>query len=355
MVDFAELLLRAYELWKNNPDLREHYQNRFQYILVDEFQDTNTLQYSWIKLLVTKNNSIMLVGDDDQSIYGWRGAKIENIQRFEHDFLNTKIIRLEQNYRSTGTILKAANALISNNDSRLGKSLWTEGSDGELISLYDAFNDQDEARFVVNSIANLVKQGKQYKDCVVLYRSNAQSRVLEEALIERSIPYLIYGGFRFFERAEIKNVLAYLRLIENKQNDSAFERIVNTPPRGIGSQTIEKIRTKAREFGFSMWEASQQLIKNQELSNRAMNALQHFLDLIEQASLESSAMKLHELIEHLIHVCRLVEYHRKEKGEKGRARIENLQELIHASQQFKTDQEESQLVDFLSHAALESW
>ncbi|MDH5737841.1 MAG: UvrD-helicase domain-containing protein, partial [Gammaproteobacteria bacterium] len=232
MVDFAELLLRAHELWLNNPTLLKHYQNRFRYLLVDEFQDTNAIQYAWVRVLAGDQNNLMVVGDDDQSIYGWRGAKIENIHQFSRDFPESEVIRLEQNYRSTQVILSAANSLISQNAGRLGKELWTEEKDGELIQRYAGYNEQDEARFVVDRIARWVREGNLRKEAAILYRSNAQSRVLEEALLRSQIPYRIYGGQRFFERAEIRNALAYLRLVSHRHADAAFERVVNLPTRG---------------------------------------------------------------------------------------------------------------------------
>ncbi|HEC19254.1 MAG TPA: DNA helicase II, partial [Gammaproteobacteria bacterium] len=238
LVDFAELLLRAHELWLKNPHVLAHYQQRFRHILVDEFQDTNAIQYAWVRVLAGKQSRVFAVGDDDQSIYGWRGARIENIQQYTRDFPGTLTVRLEQNYRSTANILNAANALIANNDDRLGKNLWTADADGEPIQLYAAFNERDEARFIVERIQDWVDDGKPYGDNAVLYRSNAQSRVIEEALIQAGIPYRVYGGMRFFERAEIKDALAYLRLIANRHDDAAFERVVNTPTRGIGDKTV---------------------------------------------------------------------------------------------------------------------
>ena len=242
MVDFAELLLRAHELWLNNPELLAHYQRRFQHLLVDEFQDTNTIQYAWIRVLAGGKDNILVVGDDDQSIYGWRGAKIENIQKFTSDFPNSETIKLEQNYRSTGTILNAANALIDKNPGRLGKNLWTDSGNGEPISLYAGFNEIDEARYIVSRLKDWSNQGNPYKEAAILYRSNAQSRVLEEALLRSQVPYRIYGGQRFFERAEIRNALAYMRLISFRDADASFERVVNTPTRGIGDKSVAMIR-----------------------------------------------------------------------------------------------------------------
>ncbi|MGE8382192.1 MAG: UvrD-helicase domain-containing protein, partial [Pseudomonas putida] len=259
VIDFSELLLRALDLWRDHPGLLEHYQRRFQHVLVDEFQDTNAVQYAWLRLLARGGASLMAVGDDDQSIYGWRGAKIENIHQYTADFPDAEMIRLEQNYRSTGGILKAANALIVNNSGRLGKELWTDMGEGEPLTLYAAYNEHDEARYVVETIESLVKQGNARNEIAILYRSNAQSRVLEEALLRERIPYRIYGGQRFFERAEIKNAMAYLRLIEGRGNDAALERVINVPPRGIGEKTVEAIREHARHSQLSMWEAMCQL------------------------------------------------------------------------------------------------
>ena len=273
VVDFAELLLRSLELWRDNPGLLEHYQRRFRHILVDEFQDTNAVQYAWLKFLATGGDSLMVVGDDDQSIYGWRGARIENIQRFADDFAPVETIRLEQNYRSTAGILKAANAVIANNSERLGKELWTEGGDGEPIGLYAAFNEHDEARYVVESIEDALRQdGLKRSEIAILYRSNAQSRVLEEALLREKIPYRIYGGQRFFERAEIKNAMAYLRLIRLRDDDAALERVINVPARGIGEKTVEGLREAARASGTSMWRALQQLVATKAVSGRAASS-----------------------------------------------------------------------------------
>ncbi|MBT5343784.1 MAG: UvrD-helicase domain-containing protein, partial [Acidiferrobacteraceae bacterium] len=242
LVDFAELLLRVLELLQENEALRQTYQQRFQHILVDEFQDSNAIQYRWLKLLAQQHQQITAVGDDDQSIYGWRGARIENMHQLQQDFANTRVVRLEQNYRSTGNILKAANAVIDQNADRLGKKLWTEGADGELIQLYGALDEIDEGRFVIDRVQSWQRQGQRRDSIAILYRSNAQSRVFEELLLAQGIPYRVYGGLRFFERAEIKDALAYLRLLANRASDPAFERIVNVPPRGIGARTVEAVR-----------------------------------------------------------------------------------------------------------------
>lgn len=356
LVDFAELLLRAYELWQKNPAILAHYQQRFRHVLVDEFQDTNTIQYAWLRLLINDQNYLMIVGDDDQSIYGWRGAKIENIQRFNKDFPNTKTIRLEQNYRSTGTILAASNALIAHNDGRLGKKLWTEGGDGELISVYAGFNDLDEARFIVEHIQRWLAKGFHRNEIALLYRSNAQSRVLEEALIQQGIPYRVYGGLRFFDRAEIKDALAYLRLIANRDDDAAFERVVNTPTRGIGEQTVTILREHARAQGLSLWRVATQLLSAATFANRAANALAAFLQLIDKLDTETTDLDLASQTEHVLHGSNLFMHFQKEKGEKGQARIENLEELINATRQYTPDQEQEMppLAAFLSHVALEA-
>ena len=334
LVDFAELLLRSYELWLKNPGLLEHYRSRFKSVLVDEFQDTNTIQYDWLKLLSSGSSNVMVVGDDDQSIYGWRGARIENIHQFSRDFEGVCTIRLEQNYRSTQNILSAANKLIGNNQDRLGKELWSEGDPGELIKVYSGFNDIDEARFIVERSQQWIDQGGGPDEIAILYRSNAQSRVLEEALLRANIPYRIYGGQRFFDRAEIKNVLAYMRLMQDQDSDVAFERAVNTPPRGVGDKTLQVVRDIARNTGTSLWEASLKGLEEGILSARAGNSIKGFLDLVLAMSAEVESMALHELAEHCINVSGLMDYHSLEKGERGLARKENLEELISACHQF---------------------
>lgn len=357
LVDFSELLLRAFELWKNNPHILDHYQRRFRYILVDEFQDTNSLQYVWLKLLIHNDNHIMVVGDDDQSIYSWRGAKVENIRRFEKDFAPVQNIRLEQNYRSTGNILNAANALIKNNDDRLGKKLWTESEDGELISIYAAFNEIDEARFIVDKIKHWQQQGNKLKHAAVLYRSNAQSRALEEAFLQAGVAYRIYGGLRFYERAEIKDALAYLRLLDNNNNDTSLERIINTPTRGIGNRSILVIRETAREYGISMWQAANKIVEEKLLPNRAVSAIACFIELIADMLVKITDLKLPEQIAQMLHDSGLLEHYRKERGEKARAKLENLEELGTAAQQFleeDLDAELTPLSQFLAHSALEA-
>lgn len=364
MVDFAEILLRAHELWLNKPHILEHYRNRFPFILVDEFQDTNAVQYAWLRVLAGKTSCVTAVGDDDQSIYGWRGAKIENIQRFAQDFSGTEVYRLEQNYRSTGNILQAANAVIKHNAGRLGKELWTDGDKGDAISLYAAYNEQDEARFIVERIQSWIKQGNKRDSVAILYRSNAQSRVLEEALLREAIPYRIYGGLRFYDRLEIKNAIAYMRLLSNRHDDAAFERVINTPTRGIGGKTVEDIRTFARDQGCSLWAAAEQMLTHKVFAARAGNAVQTFLNLIVKLAQDAhrfdddgEAPALDEIARMVIEDTGLLLFHQNEKGEKGQARGENLQELIGACRAFdaeELDEDISPLQQFLDTAALDA-
>ncbi|MBI3779328.1 MAG: DNA helicase II [Gammaproteobacteria bacterium] len=356
LVDFAELLLRAYELLRDNPAMREHYQARFRHVLVDEFQDTNRIQYAWLRQFVGPERNLFVVGDDDQSIYGWRGAKVENILKFENDFPGTRTIRLEQNYRSTGTILKAANAVISHNTGRLGKNLWTAGEEGEPIQLYTGYTDFDEARFVIDRIQDWVARGHARAECAVLYRSNAQSRLFEERLINEGIPYRVYGGLRFFERAEIKDALAYLRLMASRHDDSSFERVVNLPTRGIGAKTVDTVRERAKGEKISMWEAAQKLLAAAELPARAREALNGFLQLIERLAGETTRLALGETVEHMLTGSGLIEHYKKEKGEKAESRVENLEELINAARGYEHDEAEGldPLSSFLAHAALEA-
>ncbi|WP_311755566.1 DNA helicase II [Proteus terrae] len=357
LVDFAELLLRAHELWLNKPQILEHYQNRFTNILVDEFQDTNRIQYAWIRMLAGQTGKVMIVGDDDQSIYGWRGAQVENIQNFLNEFPGAETIRLEQNYRSTSNILKAANALIANNSDRLGKNLWTEGAEGEPISLYCAFNDLDEARYVVGRIKRWQEEGGALTDCAILYRSNAQSRIMEEALLQAAMPYRIYGGQRFFERQEIKDALSYMRLTANRHDDASFERVVNTPTRGIGDRTLDIVRQVARDNQITLWESALQVIEHKMLAGRATAAIQRFLELIETLASETVDMPLHVQTDRIIRDSGLKAMYEQEKGEKAQARIENLEELVTATRQFSYQDEDEDLMPlqaFLSHAALES-
>ncbi len=355
LVDFAELLLRAHELWRDHPEILRHYQNRFRHLLVDEFQDTNAIQYAWLRLLAGKDGILFVVGDDDQSIYRWRGARVEHIYQFQKDFPNASVVKLEQNYRSTATILNAANAVIANNSSRIGKNLWTEGADGDAIRLYCAYNERDEADFVVGRLRDWSDQGNLRAEAAVLYRSNAQSRVLEESLINAGLPYRVYGGLRFFERAEIKDTLAYLRLISNRDDDTSFERIVNRPTRGIGARTVENMRAYTRANGCSMWRAAG-AIASGSLGGRAASSVVAFLDLIERMATDTSGLDLQEQVNHVIHGSGLIEFFQKEKGERGETRVENLEELVSAAKSFNVDpaDEMTPLDAFLSHAALEA-
>jgi DNA helicase II / ATP-dependent DNA helicase PcrA len=357
VVDFAELLLRAYELWRDNPPLLTHYRTRFRHVLVDEFQDTNAIQYRWLMLLSGPEGMPFVVGDDDQSIYRWRGARVENLQQFRRDFPKAVLYKLEQNYRSTGTILKAANALISNNAGRLGKTLWTSGEDGERVKLYAAFNERDEADFVVNRIREWVAHGGARREVAVLYRSNAQSRVFEEAFLNARMPYRVYGGLRFFERAEIKDALAYLRLIASRADDTSFERVVNLPVRGIGAKTMDTVRDYARNHSTSLWNGALHCVQG-ALAQRAALALQAFLSLIDKLAQEVSGLELHEQVDHVIQMGGLIEHFKKEKGERGEGRIENLLELVSAARGFSPETEAeaelSPLESFLAHAVLES-
>lgn len=356
LVDFAELLLRVRELLQQDERMRTHYQQRFQHVLVDEFQDTNTIQYEWLRLFAGDSNNLFVVGDDDQSIYGWRGARVENMLRFERDNPGARVIRLEQNYRSTAKILNAANAVISCNDGRLGKNLWTEGEAGEQLSVYTAFNEIDETRFVMDRIEQWISAGGRRQEIAVLYRSNAQSRVFEEALLDANIPYRVYGGLRFFERAEIKDALAYLRLVASRYDDPSFERVANVPTRGIGSKSIEVVRERAKAAGGSLWEAAQALLADGELPARSANALSAFLALIDRLAAETAGFELGDLIEHLLQRSGLLEHYKKEKGEQAEARVENLEELVSAARNFPfhDDTELTPLDAFLAHAALEA-
>lgn len=357
VIDFADLLFKTYQLLLTNDTLRTHYQQRFRCLLVDEFQDTNTLQYAWLKLLAGDHNAVMIVGDDDQSIYGWRGARIENIQRFSKDFPNATVIRLEQNYRSTGTILKAANALIAQNSGRLGKNLWTDGKDGEQITVYAAFNETDEAFFIANRIRELRKGDYVLRDMAILYRSNAQSRVIEESLMQYGIPYRVYGGLRYFDRQEIKDALAYLRIIANRADDPAFERVINTPTRGIGDRTLTAVREYAKTQGVPLWNALQHLIDQHFFATRAETALLSFVNLINTMTERTRDLSLHKQVEYVLDASGLIEHYRKEKGEKGLTRLENLEELVNAAHQFAQEgvQDDMQpLAAFLAYAALES-
>jgi len=358
LVDFAELLLRTLELLEQTPSLLGNYQQRFQHILVDEFQDSNAIQYRWLKLLADAHAQIAAVGDDDQSIYGWRGARVENMNQLQQDFSGTKVVRLEQNYRSTGNILNAANAVIDQNTDRLGKNLWTEDDDGEPIRIYGALDELDEGRFVIDRIQAWQNQGRRRDSIGVLYRSNAQSRVFEELLLSQGIPYRVYGGLRFFERAEIKDALAYLRLVTNRDSDPAFERVVNVPPRGIGARTVEIVRQQARTGSTSLWASAKTLSESDSLPGRARSALSTFITLIEQLAQDAADHDLPEKIDLAIGASGLIDHYRKERGEKAITRVENLEELVSAGRNFESeadnDDEIDKLSDFLAHAALEA-
>ncbi len=361
LVDFAELLLRAHELLRDNPAVLAHYRRRFTHLLVDEFQDTNAIQYAFVRVLAGDTGQVFVVGDDDQAIYGWRGAKVENVQRFLADFPGAQTIRLEQNYRSTANILDAANAVIAHNPDRLGKQLWTDAGQGDAIDLYAAYNEVDEARFIVERAKQWVRDGGSYGDCAVLYRSNAQSRAIEEQLVSEQIPYRVYGGVRFFERAEIKDTLAYLRLIANPADDAAFERAVNTPARGIGGRTLDEVRLRARADGVSLWEASLRTQQESALAARARNALAGFHALIQALAGEVGGLPLPEKIDHVLARSGLREHWAKESrgGLDSESRTDNLDELVSVASRFvHGDDEESaalsELVAFLAYAALEA-
>ena len=358
LVDFAELLLRAHELFRDQASLLGHYQQRFRHLLVDEFQDTNALQYAWLRLLTGKDNHLFAVGDDDQSVYSFRGACMENMQRFEQDFPAPALHRLEQNYRSTTNILNAANALIANNVSRLGKNLWTDEKAGGKLDLYAAYNEHDEARFVVDRIKATKQDAVDYRDNAVLYRVSAASRVLEEALMQAQVPYRVFGGMRFYERMEIKDALAYLRLGAFQDDDASFERIVNTPSRGIGQRSLEELRHRARTGNISLWRAAQALVADKLMPARALSALAAFLGLVQQVAQSIRDKPLDEAMDVVIQASGLIEHYRKEKGEKGLARIENLEELVRAAGEFEVNEDVhgdlEPLPAFLSHAALES-
>ncbi len=358
LVDFAELLLRAHELLRDNQDILDFYQQRFRQVHVDEFQDTNTIQYAWLRLLTDGKDNLFVVGDDDQSIYGWRGAKIENIYSFQKHYPNHQVIKLEQNYRSTGTILKAANTIIANNTGRMGKELWTATGEGEPCSLYAAFNEQDEAYFVVERIRAWINEGGLRSDAAILYRSNAQSRQFEEKLMATATPYKVYGGLRFFDRAEIKNALAYLRLMSNRNDDASFERIINTPTRGIGAKAIDDIRCIARDQSLSLWASAIVLINQRTMTARATNALIGFLELIKELTTQATDLELYEKVKFVIEKSGLIELYQKEKMDKGEEKVENLEELVNAARLFDFDRENEEgmgeLDMFLTHAALES-
>jgi DNA helicase-2/ATP-dependent DNA helicase PcrA len=409
LVDFAELLLRAHELWLQDAALLEHYRERFRHLLIDEFQDTNTLQYAWIRVLAGSTGQVFVVGDDDQAIYGWRGARVENVQHFLRDFPSAKTIRLEQNYRSTGNILAAANAVIAHNPDRLGKQLWTAGETGTPIEMYAAYNEQDEARYVIERVREYIAGDARASDIAILYRSNAQSRNFEEQLIQHDIAYRVYGGLRYFDRAEIKDALAYLRLVANRHDDAAFERAVNTPPRGIGDRTLDLLRQRARRENASLWDAALGELASDALAARAKNALRSFLQLIDDLARDclsphhlrhpgegrdqvlfseqelypglrrddgvrnenawnvgtttdrdpDEPLPLAEQIEHALARSGLRDFYEKDSRGSAESRVENLDELINVASRFARTPDDidaglSELAAFLAHAALEA-
>ena len=363
VVDFAELMLRCYEVLSKFEALREHYNARFRYILVDEFQDTNTLQYKWLRLLAGPNTAVLAVGDDDQSIYGFRGAKVANMQRFEHDFAPAKIIKLEQNYRSDGSILEAANALIRNNNGRLGKELWTDQGHGEPIRVFQGYSDGEEAAFVLDSVKAAMNDGVPLDDIAILYRSNAQSRVFEHGLFNAGIPYRVYGGLRFFERAEVKHAMAYLRLINNPEDDNALLRVVNFPPRGIGAKSIENLQQVATATGVTLWQAA----CSGGAGSRAQVPMAQFIGLIEGMRIATKGLALPEIVRHLLDASTLKALYAADKD--GQDRVENLEELISAADNFlretggvihienfdgSVSESDDPMSAFLAHASLEA-
>tara|TARA_A100001234_G_scaffold9198_2_gene7523 strand:+ start:1070 stop:3238 length:2169 start_codon:yes stop_codon:yes gene_type:complete len=334
LLDFAELILKSYELIKTNKTIKELYRKKFRHVLIDEFQDTNSLQFKWIKNLIDPTTTIAAVGDDDQSIYGWRGAKIENINKFAKE-KGTQIVRLEQNYRSTANILNAANAVIGKNSNRLGKKLWTKGNEGDKIEVFEAYNENEEANFISENAHSIFDAGDHYKDMAVLYRSNAQSRTVEEALLRQNIPYVIYGGVRFYERLEIKNVLSYLRIILNSSDNNAFERAIGVPSRGVGEKTLFNIRNYAQEFDLSLSQAAKQMITKEIIKGKAGQSISDFINLIESSGEQINDMSSDQFVEMVINQSGLIDHHMKEPGEKGRIRVENINELISAVKSFE--------------------
>ncbi|MYN46875.1 UvrD-helicase domain-containing protein [Pseudoduganella sp. FT93W] len=334
VVDFAELLLRSYELLSRNQPLREHYQQRFRHILVDEFQDTNDLQYKWLKLLAgvpgQYGSALFAVGDDDQSIYAFRGANVGNMSAFEREFQVKNLIKLEQNYRSHGHILDAANQLISNNSKRLGKNLRTDAGQGEPVRVYEASSDLAEAQWIVEETKNLIADGAERREIAVLYRSNAQSRVIEHALFSAGIPYHVYGGLRYFQRAEVKHAIAYLQLMDNPHNDSAFLRVVNFPTRGIGLRSIEALQAAADQYGISLYAAVP------HVAGKAGSSLAGFVRLIEGARFETQQMALPELVRVVLEHSGLLTHYQTEK--EGADRIENLEQMVSAATQFVSEE-----------------
>ncbi len=358
-LDFSDLLLYLYELFSLNEQLRDYYQRLFKYILIDEFQDTNSVQYKWLKLLLTDNNYIMAVGDDDQSIYGWRGAVVDNIHSYVKDVRDVEVVKLEQNYRSTKNILNAANSVIKNNNNRMSKELWSAAEEGEKVEVYTAVNERDEAKHIMDKIRKLHADGTSYSDIAILYRSNYLSRVLEESCIYASIPYRIYGGFKFYDRAEVKDALAYLRLSVSKSDNLAFERIINTPTRGLGAKTLDTIRNFAQINSLSMWQATIEVVQRELLTKRTAGLLLNFVTLIEYISAKVENLSLDKLLEVVIEASRLIASYEEKNTEKDRQKIDNLKELISAAKDFAPQIELLEdnadiLQEFLSFAVLEA-
>ena len=354
-VDFSELILRTYELLKRDSSVLDYCRQRFTNILIDEFQDTNFIQYELVKMLAGDTANVMIVGDDDQSIYSWRGANADNLQLFINNYPDTEMIRLEQNYRSTGNILQTANHLISHNKNRLGKNLWTESEQGEPVSLYVGFNDIDESRFVINQIKKCHENGVKYQDCAILYRNNAQSRLLEDTLLQAGIPYQIYGSIRFYERQEVKLALSYLRLLHDHNNDNAFEQIINIPTRGIGNVTLDKIRHFARKQDQSMWDTTLELIEQNEITARQRLVLARFLELMGSILEQAETLPFYKQLDLVIKYSGLYEMYEQEVGIKSVSRLENLEELVSAAEQFYqtyTKENSHEMVDVNTGRAL---
>tara|TARA_Y100000590_G_scaffold221989_1_gene251266 strand:- start:854 stop:3004 length:2151 start_codon:yes stop_codon:yes gene_type:complete len=357
LVDFGEIILRTLELLKQNKEKKNYYNNIFKSILIDEFQDTNTIQYQLIKTMAGGNPSIFAVGDDDQSIYGWRGAKVENIKKLQKDFKDIEIHRLEQNYRSSGNILEAANNIILNNDSRMGKNLWTEDKSGELIKIFSASDETEEANFVIETIQNFISDDFGRNEIAILYRSNAQSRIFEEKLIANGIPYRIYGGFRFFERAEIKDVIAYMRLAVSNNDNNSFERIINNPPRGIGEKTKQTLREYSKDKGISLFDSIENIIEESLLTKKACQSLKEFRNIIKNIQSILKEEELPHQINEIINITGIKSVYEKNKTEQARSKLENLDELVSAASEFTNidlDEGETIIDAFLTHTSLES-
>ena len=354
LVDFAELLLKSYELIRDDAKVKKFFHSRFKHILIDEFQDTNKIQYKWLQEIASNEANLTAVGDDDQSIYGWRGARVENIDAYKKSHDQSETIRLEQNYRSTSVILNAANALIENNQERLGKNLWTDSKEGELITLYQAYSEQDEARFIAEVIKGWMNSGELYKDCAVVYRSNAQSRAIEEALLRISIPYRIYGGLRFYERLEIKNAMSFLKVIFNPHDNPSFERSIANPPRGIGAKTLIKIRNKANENNLSYVQASAKMLDEGSIGGRGAAGLRSYLKLLIDHGEQLDKTPLSDLLDSIIQSSGLIQHHEKEPGEKGKTRIENLEELITAAKNFEQSFDKEKTIKEISESFLDT-